>query len=85
MSQITKKLPTNYHYSEKSVFMKEVNTQKFWSFELGIQEANNVLVGIYVVYQQSERQRDQNLKNDTFHIMPVTSAQVVIGTKNLFY
>ena len=29
MNQITKKMPTNIHYPEKSVFMKEVNTQNF--------------------------------------------------------
>ena len=33
--QITKKTPTNLHYSERSVFMKEVITQKFCTFEIG--------------------------------------------------
>ena len=30
---------------------------------------------------QSDRQYDQNLNNDTFYRMPVTSPQVVIGTE----
>ena len=34
-----------------------------------------------MVFQQNERQHDQNLKNDTFVKLPVISAQVVIGTK----
>ena len=32
MNQITKKTPTDLHYPEKSVFMKETNTQKFLDF-----------------------------------------------------
>ena len=81
MNQITKKTPTQLHYPEKSVFMKKVNTQNFWTFELGIQEGINVLVWVHVVFQQNDRQRDQNLNNDTFYNLPVTSAQVVTGTE----
>ena len=40
--QIQDKIPTELRYVEKSVFMKEVNTQNLWSFELGIQEGINV-------------------------------------------
>ena len=81
MNQITKTTPTHLHYPEKSVFMKEVNTQNFWTFGLDTQEGINVPKWIYVVFQQSERQHDQNLNNDTFYRMPVTSAQCIIGTE----
>ena len=33
MDQIVKKMPTELRYLEKSVFMKEINTQKLWTFE----------------------------------------------------
>ena len=33
--QILNKTPTQIQYPERSVFMKEVNTQNFWTFELG--------------------------------------------------
>ena len=46
MIQIKNKTPTNLHYPEKSVFMKEVNTQNFWTFELGTQEGVNVPIWI---------------------------------------
>ena len=82
MSQITKKTPTELHYPEKSVFIREINTQKFWTFELGTQEGINVAIWIYVVFQQSDRQHDQCLNNDTFYRMLVTSAQCIIGTEN---
>ena len=53
MNQITKKTLTELHYPEKSVFMKEDKTQNFWTFELGTQEGTNVLIWIYVVFQQA--------------------------------
>ena len=61
--------------------MKEVNTQNFWTFELGTQEGVNVPIWIYVAFQQHDRQHDQTLNNDTFYRMPVTSAQCIIGTE----
>ena len=61
--------------------MKEVNTQNLWCFELGTQEGVNVPIWIIVGFQQSDRQHDQNLNNDTFYRPPVTSAQCIIGTE----
>ena len=79
--QISNKTPTELHYPEQSVFMKEVNTQKFWTFELGTQEGINIRIWISLIFQQNDRKHDQNLNNDTFVRLPVTSAQVVIGTE----
>ena len=79
--QILNKTPTQLQYPERSVFMKEVNTQKFWTFELGTQEGINIPTFIFVAFQQNDRQHDQNLNNDTFVRLPVISAQVVIGTE----
>ena len=67
MKHITKKTPTQFLYPEKSVFMKELKTQNFWTFELGVQEGINVPVWIYVVFQHSDRQHHENLNNDTFY------------------
>ena len=78
--QILNKTPTQIQYTERSVFMKEVNTQNFWSFELGTQEGVNMPTWIFVAFQQNDRQHDQNLNNDSFVRLPVISAQVVIGT-----
>ena len=66
----------------KDVFMKEVNNQNLWNFELGSQENMNVLIRIIIGFQQQDRQDSQNLKNDTFFRLPVVSAQCVIGTEN---
>ena len=41
------------------MFMKEVNTQNFWTFELGTQEGINIPIWIFVAFQQNDRQHDQ--------------------------
>ena len=79
--QVWNKTPTQIQYPERSVFMKEVNTQNFWTFELGTQQGINIPTWIFVAFQQNDRQHDQNLNNDTFVRLPVISAQVVIGTE----
>ena len=81
MNQIKKNTPTQLNYVERSVFMKEVNTQNLWSFELGTQEGINVPIWIFVAFQQNDRQNDQNLNNDTFYKPLITSAQCIIGTE----
>ena len=81
MNQTMKNTPTLLHYPEKSVFMKEVNTQNLWTFELGTQEGINVPIWIIVGFQQIDRHKDQNSKNDTFYRPLVTSAQCIIGTE----
>ena len=78
--QIRDKTPTQLYYPERSIFMKDVNTQKFWTFELGTQEGINFPIWIIVGFQQMDRQNDQNLNNDTFDRLPVISAQCFIGT-----
>ena len=79
--QIINKTPTQIQYPERSVFMKEVNTQNFWTIESGTQEDINIPTWVFVAFQQNDRQHDQNLNNDTFVRLPVISAQVVIGTE----
>ena len=64
--QILNKTPTQIQYPERFVFMKEVNTQNFWTFELGTQESINIPTWVFVAFQQNDRQHDQNLNNDTF-------------------
>ena len=56
--QILSKTPTQLQYPERSVFMKEVNTQNFWTFELGTQEGINIPTFIFVAFQQNDRQHD---------------------------
>ena len=78
--QISSRTPTELQYVERSVVMKEVVTQTFWTFESRTQEGNNVPIWIIVGFQQRDRQDSQILSNDTFYRPPVTSTQCPIGT-----
>ena len=60
--------------------MKEVNTQKLCTFELGTQEGINFPIWILVGFRRRERQDSQNFSKDNFHRPPVTSAHNNIGT-----
>ena len=80
-NQIVNKIPTELQYIERSVFMKEVNTQNLWNFELGTQEGIIVPIWIIIGFQQQDRQSSQNENNDTFYRPSVTSAQCIIGTE----
>ena len=79
--QILNKTTTELRYVERSAFMKQMNNQNLWNFELGSQENMNVPIWIIMRFQQQDRQDSQNLNNDTFCRLPVVSAQCVIGTE----
>ena len=79
--QILIKTPTELKYVERSVFMREVNNQNLWNFELGSHEIMNVPIWIIIGFQQRDRQDSQNLNNDTSCRLPVVSAQCIIGTE----
>ena len=61
--------------------MKEIKTQKFWTFELGTQEGIKVPIWNTVGFQQRHRRDRQNSNIDTFYRFPVTSAQCIIKTE----
>ena len=79
--QTLNKTPTELRYVERSIFMKEVNNQNVWNFELGSQENMNFPIWMIIGFQRQDRQDSQKLNNDTFRRLPVVSAQCVIGTE----
>ena len=64
--QIVNKTPTELQFTEGSGFMKQANTQKLRTIEIITQEGIKVPLWIIVRCQQSDRQHDQILNNDTF-------------------
>ena len=54
--QISNKTPAEIDYPGRFVFVKEVNTQNFWTFELRTQEGINIPIWIFVVFQHNDRQ-----------------------------
>ena len=64
--QILSRTPTELQYVERSVFMKGVNTQNFWIFELGTKAGLNFPIWIIVGPQQRDRQHSKILTMKTF-------------------
>ena len=62
--QILSKPPTELQYVERSVFMKEVNTQTLWTLDLGTQEGINVAINTINGFQGKDRQDSQNLNKN---------------------
>ena len=77
--QILSRTHTEFRCVERPVFMKELNKQNHWNFELGSQESMKVPTWIVIGFQQRDRQDTQKLNNDTFCRLPVVSAQCIIG------
>ena len=80
-NQNISKIQTELRFFERSDFMKEVENQNHWKFELGSQENMNVPIWITIDFQQQDRQDSQNLNKNTFCRLTVTKAQEIIGTK----
>ena len=80
--QTSSKTPTALRHIEQSVFLKKVNNQNLWNFELGSQGNMSVPKWMIIGFQQQDRQDSENLKIDSFCTLPVTSAQCMIGTEN---
>ena len=61
--------------------MNKVNNQNLWNFQLGSQEGMEVPIWIIVGFQTKDRQDSQNLNNDVFYRLPVTSDQCMKDTE----
>ena len=61
--------------------MNKVNNQNLWNFQLGSQESMEVPIWIIVGFQTKDRQDSQNLNNDVFYRLPVTSDQCMKDTE----
>ena len=66
---------------QRSVFMNEVKTQKFWIFQLGTQQGINIPIWIFIGFQQKDWHNSQKLHDDTFHRPPVRSVRNIIRTE----
>ena len=62
-------------------FLKEVNSQNLWNFELGSLQNMDVPIWKSIAIEQRGRQDSQNLNNDTLCKLPVIGAQFIIGTE----
>ena len=57
--QILNRTPKELQNIERNVFLKEVNTQTLFTFELGNQDGINVALWIFVDFQKRDREKSQ--------------------------
>ena len=62
--------------------MTEMKNQKTWNFQIGAQGGVNLPIWIVIGFQQQKRQDTQDLNNDSFCRLPVTSCHCIIGMEN---
>ena len=77
--QFLSKNPTALRYSERSVFIKEVNNTNRLTFELSSHVSMNVPTWRIVAFQKRD---SHNLKKVFFNKLPITSAQCFIRTES---
>ena len=64
--RISIKTPTELRYTDLSVFLRKINKQSLWNFELGSQESIKNPIWTFEGFQQRDRQDSQKLNFDTF-------------------
>ena len=62
--QFLSKIPAEFQYVRRNVFMEEVNTENLWTFEVGTKEGINIPIWNIVGFQQKKRHDSQNLSKD---------------------
>ena len=78
------KIPTELQYIGKTVCVKEVNIQDLWTFALGTQEGQNVLIWSNVEFQQRDGEDSQKLNKDTFFTdLQLQALNAILGSKGI--
>ena len=81
--QVLNKTPTELRYFERSVFMKEVNNQNLWNFELRSQENMNTPVWLNIGFQQQDGQTARNQKMILFVDYLLLVLNMLLERKNI--
>ena len=83
LGHIVSKTPTELSFNKRSSYMKDVTTEKIWTFELGV--GNGVDIPIYVIvgFMQWDQFNQQLQNNDSFYTPSVVNAQCINGSEKL--
>ena len=80
MDQILDKDPTEIFYTERTVFRKDVNTNKSWTFELG-NSGESTPTYVVVGFQARNKIDSETHDNAIFDRLPVSNAVCKIGSE----
>ena len=79
LGNIVSKTPTELSYIKRSSYMKDVITENFWIFELGVADGIDTPIYVIVGFMQKDQFIRQHQYNDTFYRPSVVYAQCIIG------
>ena len=85
LNQILNKDPTEFFYTERTVFRKDVNTNNNWTFELGNsggEAAQSTSTFVIVGFQARNKIDSQTHDNPKFDRLSVSNAVCKIGSEN---
>ena len=81
LEHIISKSSTKLSYIKRSSYIKDVTTENFWSFELGVGNGVDVPIYIKVGFMQRNQFNQQHQNNDTFYRPSVGNDQAIIGSE----
>ena len=82
LGHIVTKTSTKLSNIKRTTYMKDVKTEKNWTFELGVGDSIDLPIFIILGFMQRDQFNQQHQNNNTFHRPSVVSAQTIIGREN---
>ena len=81
LGHVISRVATELSNKKRSSFTKPVTTEKFWSFELGVGNGNDVPVYVKVGFKQRGQFNQQRQNNDTLFRPSAVNDQCFIGNE----
>ena len=81
VGHIISKTATELSYIERSSYMKDMTTEKIWSFELGVRNGIDVPIYIIVGFMERDQFNLHYQNNDICYRPSVVNAQAIIGSE----
>ena len=81
LGHIVSRAATELSYIKRSSYMKDVTTQKIWTFELGVGYGVDKPIYVKVGFMQRDQFNQQHQNNDTFYRLNVVNANCNIGSE----
>ena len=80
LGHIVSRAATELSYTKRSFYMKSINTEKNWTFELGVGDGVDLPFYVKVGYMQRDRINQQDQNNDTLYTPSVVNAHRIDGS-----
>ena len=80
LGHIVSQAATELSYTKRLSYMKDVTTEKTWSFELAVGDGIGIPIYVLVGFMQTDLFNQQHPNSDTFYRPTIVNAQCLIGS-----